>query len=198
MKPHEAWWQANLPDREAEFRRWLEESDPSSRVALAGLITREGPASILECGPGAYLDWELFHSHTVSPARRYEVLDVTPAIVDRGRELGIPATLGSIEAIPFADSAFELTYCRAVVEHLPGYREAIRELYRVTSRLAVVIFWRIEDRPDDLIRLDEDRNAPGTYQNVYSRARVEATLLELGITRYEWIAAGYPLLVMHK
>lgn len=52
-----------------------------------------------------------------------------------------PDVVGSVHAIPFADSAFDLVACFEVLEHLP-YEEvtgsALKELFRVSRRWVVI------------------------------------------------------------
>ncbi len=45
---------------------------------------------------------------------------------------------GSIYALPYEDNAFDVVVCTEVLEHLERPEDALKELYRVTSRFCVV------------------------------------------------------------
>jgi SAM-dependent methyltransferase len=199
MHPHERWWEDNLPAREADFTRWLADSDPSSRLALGHLVDALGIRDVLDCGPGLYLDHAAVFA--ARPHVRYRAVDVTPRIVALGRARGLDVVEGSIEALPFPDRSVELVYCRGVLEHLPGCRPALDEMLRVSSRLVVATFWRLDpSAADDRILFDTVRDVPGVYHNVYARARVEAAIAELGVSRSRWMGSpgGYPMLVAER
>ena len=95
MKYYERWWQDNQ-HRNAEFARWLADSDLSSRSAVGTLVdeiayakrpSRPITLDVLECGPGTYLDHHLLWANR--PHVAYHALDVTPAIVEAGRAKGL-------------------------------------------------------------------------------------------------------------
>ncbi|MGI8920384.1 MAG: class I SAM-dependent methyltransferase [Solirubrobacteraceae bacterium] len=70
-------------------------------------------------------------------------LEPAGASLSRARERAAGAvTAGTIEAMPFADGAFELAVCLDVIEHLDDDRAALTELRRVVApggRLVVTV-----------------------------------------------------------
>ena len=179
MKPHERWWEDH-PTRHAEFAGWLRQSDASSREAVCAIADglRELPwdrVRVLEVGPGIYLDWDTIWQRR-QPVQ-YRAVDVTPRIVAEGRARGLDVIEGSIEALPLPDGCVDLAYCRHVLEHLPTYRDALLELCRVASHLAVAVLWRLDpDAADDVTHFGTVADVPATYHNMYSRAAVTAFL----------------------
>lgn len=62
----------------------------------------------------------------------------------RRRRPGFPAVAGGGEALPFADGAFALTYCVAVMHHVAApeaVRRTLAEMARVTRRGGHVLIW---------------------------------------------------------
>lgn len=186
MKYYERWWQENHGTRRDDLTQWLTESDQTSREAVGRVLDGLGiaGATVLECGPGIYIDAQTIWA--ARPDVQYHAIDVTPAIVEDGRSRGYRVGVGSVEAIPYPDRAFDLVYCRHVLEHLPGYRQAIAEMRRVAAQKAVAVFWRIdEDVTEDRIEWNTVADVPDTYHNTYSRKAITWYLETLGC-RHEW------------
>jgi hypothetical protein len=186
MLEHESWWQRN-PERDAQLRRWLSQSG-DDRATIGALADAEGITSVLECGPGLYLDHERVWS--VRPSVAYHAVDVTPRFVADGLARGLAVTEGSIEAIPLPDASVELAYCRDVLEHLPSYEAALGELLRVASRFVAVRFFRLAPSAQaDVIAFDTVAEARGLHHNTYAQASIEAFLRVKGVERWQW--SGY-------
>ncbi|MEL6365679.1 MAG: class I SAM-dependent methyltransferase [Pseudomonadota bacterium] len=81
-------------------------------------------------------------------------------------------TVGDALALPFQDGAFDVVVCSEVLEHIPDYRAAIREIARVSApgaRLAITVprafpewlCWRLTDNyphtPGGHIRIFDER-----------------------------------------
>jgi len=73
----------------------------------------------------------------------YEVwaLDPSEVAIQRLREQGISARVGSIAAIPYEDNFFEVVFCSEVLEHLSAddLRAGVREIGRVLKPGGVLI-----------------------------------------------------------
>ena len=202
MKYYERWWHESLSTRRPEFVSWLAQSDPSSRAAVAARVDAAHeatgqPVSVLECGPGIYLDHGLYWHER--PYVRYQAVDVTPQIVADGVAQGLDVREGSVEALPFADASVDLVYCRHVLEHLPSYRQALSEMWRVCGREAVAVLWRVHEHgPDDEILFDTVPDVPQTYHNRYSLKAISAYLDARGI-EHTWTRPAVDwVLVMRK
>lgn len=199
MKPHERWWQDH-PEAHGTFAEWLDGSDVTSRQLVAAIVDGmvddvESGVSVLEVGPGTYVDYRQFWR--VRASVTYRAVDVTPRIVEVGREMGLDVTEGSIEAIPLADRAVDVAYCRHVLEHLPTYQQALLELHRVAAVAAVAVLWRLDVLVvDDVIHYDTVPEVPRTYHNMYSQAAISAFLRREGIAhRWQKTAADWVLIM---
>ena len=57
----------------------------------------------------------------------------------RKNKLKITLKEGSIEKIPFKPNTFDLTYTIHVLMHMPDYKKAFKDMYRVTKKGGIVI-----------------------------------------------------------
>ncbi|MEI6970795.1 MAG: methyltransferase domain-containing protein [bacterium] len=92
------------------------------------LAMDDRPSRVLEIGPGnGLLSWLLRKSGC-----NVTTLDIDPSVC--------PDVLGSVEAVPFRDSAFDAVVCVEVLEHLPldSFAAAMKEIRRVTRRRCVL------------------------------------------------------------
>jgi SAM-dependent methyltransferase len=67
------------------------------------------------------------------------------------------STMGSAEALPFADESFDLIFSTSALEHIRGYREAIEEFGRVLRPGGRVLLgthgsWEVHGAPHDYWR----------------------------------------------
>jgi SAM-dependent methyltransferase len=186
MLTHETWWEQN-PARDAELRDWLTKHD-DDRAVIGAIADGTGAQSVLECGPGLYLDHERVWAQR--PHVAYQAVDVTPRFVTAGRARGLTVTEGSIEALPLASRSVDLAYCRDVLEHLPHWAPALSELLRVASATVCVRLFRLSpSAQDDVIAFDTVAAARGLHHNTYAQAGIEAFLRRHGVTRWTW--TGY-------
>lgn len=104
------------------------------------LVTQCDPDSILEVGIGN----SLLSDYLRRRGMKVETLDVDA-------RLG-PSVAGSVHAVPFASSSFQVVACFEVLEHLPFsyFQRSLSELKRVSSRYVVLSLpdsrgvWRVE------------------------------------------------------
>lgn len=101
-------------------------------VALLSSIRLDRNAVALDagCGPGNLLPV------LAGRCRRLYEMDMSSRMIELARAKSAGAAnvkfqLGSIVALPFADSAFDVVCSAGVIEYLPDYRDAIREMHRV-------------------------------------------------------------------
>jgi SAM-dependent methyltransferase len=112
----------------ADERHWWYRGRRRIVRAQIELLELPSGARILDagCGSGHMLDEFARFGHATG-------VDIDPGSVERARERGRDAVLGSLLELPFADASFELVVCLDVLEHLPDDRAALRELLRVTA-----------------------------------------------------------------
>jgi hypothetical protein len=183
-QPHEMWWSHHIQARGitgSTFAGWLSQSDPHSRRAVFQQVETLGARSVLEFGPGTFLDFQTYwRAH---PWIGYRAVELTPELVAYGQGLGAQVAQGSIASVDHYGQA-DVAYCRHVLEHLPGYHNALETLLAHARRAVVVVFFQLGEGDQDSIVVDQTL-AHGTYCNVYSRQRLEAWLTARGL-RYSW------------
>jgi hypothetical protein len=178
------WWSHHIAARGitgSTFAGWLSQSDPHSRRAVFQQVETLGAKSVLEFGPGTFLDYQTYwRAH---PWIGYRAVELTPELVAYGQGLGAQVVQGSIASVDHYGQA-DVAYCRHVLEHLPGYHNALETLLAHARRAVVVVFFQLGEGDQDSIVVDQTL-AHGTYCNVYSRERLEAWLTARGL-RYIW------------
>lgn len=183
-QPHEMWWSHHIQARGitgSTFAGWLSQSDPHSRRAVFQQVETLGARSVLEFGPGTFLDYQTYwRAH---PWIGYRAVELTPELVAYGQGLGAQVAQGSIASVDHYGQA-DVAYCRHVLEHLPGYHNALETLLAHARRAVLVVFFQLGEGDQDSIVVDQTL-AHGTYCNVYSRERLEAWLTARGL-RYSW------------
>jgi ubiquinone/menaquinone biosynthesis C-methylase UbiE len=191
-KKHLTWWDNNLSNRNEEFSKWLETSDIESRNVLFKFIDNNNLNSILECGPGTYIDYNLYFKNS---NKKYSAIDITDKVVNNGLENGIEASLSSIEDIQKNDNEYDLVYCRHVLEHQDFYQKSIQEMVRVSKKYVVVIFWLLSEEENNQINYDDKEYL---YHNIYSRKNIEK-YLESKRVKFKWeFAHNDKILIIEK
>jgi SAM-dependent methyltransferase len=127
-----------LPEHQAEFDAYFD------LVELDAL--RDDVVADLGCGMGRW-------SHFVAPTCANIVLvDFSDAIFVARRNLGDAPNaifvMADVNALPFADDAFDFAFSLGVLHHLPvGALDAVRKLRRVSPRLLVYLYYALDNRP---------------------------------------------------
>ncbi len=168
---------ADLEERNpkhAEYRMYaLSQLNPSGKLCLdAG------------CGWGRFLK-----SYVEGNAIRAVGLDLSLENLRRCK--GIPRTdlvLGDIEALPFAEGAFDVVSCIAAMERLPSPDRAMKEMSRVAKHRALICTtwsnynWLNAVR-DPLVRARLIGSLRDLIGTLVPRARKERIYRNIGFTR---------------
>lgn len=181
---HQRWWTDNWTDRSAELTAWLEESDTSSRRAVFSFVDHQPFHSILEIGPGLLIDYRLHWQHR--PSIRYEVVDVTPEVLELAKSKKVRGHHAAIESLPLANNSFDFVYCRHVLEHCPRFEQPLAEMFRVATQAAAVVLFRHKATGTDEINYGTYTSLETVYHNTYARSSIAAYAKSLGWdTRWE-------------
>jgi SAM-dependent methyltransferase len=96
------------------------------------------------CGPG------LVGSHAMMRGAIARGLDFSPAMLKLARARGIAADEGDAEALPYADSIFDVVVSNFGIHHVPRPVLALRESYRVLRSGGRVAFSFWADQNDNI------------------------------------------------
>ena len=130
-----------LPD--TKFDNYLKEDHPDRRWFVDWVISM-APVSVLEIGGGSLHELRQFHRKEALGKVSYTVLDAAKNFLKRGK-IEFPSVKfveGTVNKMKFADSSFDIVYCRAVLEHQPYYERPLKEMFRVSKDLVVVNLFR--------------------------------------------------------
>ena len=90
---------------------------------------------VLECGCGTGLLLERIAAF----ARSAKGIDLSPGMLERAHARGLDVREGSVTALPFETSSFDVTCSFKVLAHVPQIGKALSEMARVTRPGGVVI-----------------------------------------------------------
>jgi SAM-dependent methyltransferase len=123
---HELWWHRKRLYYIISFLSEIFEKSEIATFADAG------------CAEGLYV------KHIATAYRETFCIggDVARAYVEKAKSnkesLRIEYIVCDIESLPFKDSSIDVVLCSEVLEHVPNYRQALRELHRVMNRHLII------------------------------------------------------------
>lgn len=152
---------------------------PSHETVLAWLEQEfsGGEISMLDCGVMSGVTFDKLRS--ASFRTEYTGIDISPAIIEHCRSMYPDAVwdLMSVNDLTYPRDSFDVVYARHLLEHLPHYEAAVRELFRVARRYVVLCLWILPADPEVLMRRETGDGY--IWLNRYSPERFEALLADL-------------------
>jgi SAM-dependent methyltransferase len=119
---------------------WAELHGPLVEDAMIDALAETAPTRVLEVGSGT---GDLTERVQDELAVDLEVIDLSPRMVDLARARGLKACQGDVQALPFADGAFDCVLANRVLYHVPDLDEGLAEIERVLrphGRLVAVTY----------------------------------------------------------
>jgi len=158
------------------------------------LLKLEDGARLLDLGCGAGR-----HMHAVYYGARCHVVGVDlnlddlirardgfGALPDMELQSGRAFSLarGSALALPFADASFDRIICSEVLEHIPDYEAALRELKRVLKPGGILAVSVPRAWPERICWAlsDEYHNEPGGHIRIFREAMLRQSVENRGLT----------------
>lgn len=151
--------------------------DHPSRQTVTGRLGElfDGSFTLLDCGVMSGVTYEDLRRAGLPAA--YTGVDMSDSVVADCRERLPEADWHrmSVTDLAFPDASFDVAHCRHVLEHLPYYETAVRELFRVARRYVVLCFFIVPGEPEKLDRrpaLDAsgyvwlNQYAPGPFERL--------------------------------
>jgi len=99
-----------------------------ARIPLVDAVVAAAPGRVLEvgCGWGELAEWIARETGAAVVA-----VDLSPRMVELARERGIDASVGDMQALPFADATFDLVVAAWMLYHVPDLDRGLAEIARV-------------------------------------------------------------------
>ncbi len=180
----QTWWETNLKNENKfkEYLGWLGDENAESRVFIRDNIKEMGIKSIADFGCGPCVDYLSLKNEG------YEVdylgIDSCTYLKEYNESKDIPFLNAAIEKTGLDSGSFELSYSRHLLEHLPSYKEGLKEMIRVASKYVVHIFF-IKPSDEEEINYWEEENL---YHNKYSKTDIETYLKRnKKVASFEWL-----------
>ena len=134
---------------------------------------------VLEVGCGSGLIYSEMLKRGVVTPKSYIGGDVSDRMLDIARHRFPKATFTHLDILnlPYPDKSQPNVICIHVLQHLPHYAQAVKELIRVTANELYIVTW-FTQKPDDNIVFGETQPAYGAsfYDNSYSLPKFVASL----------------------
>jgi len=187
LKEYEKLWEYKSREKknQDEFAGWWGNENAISRVLVRLHIIQKEYASILDAGCGFCMDYDALKRSC--PEIKYLGLDISSTFVSKAQERGIPVELGRIQNIPCLDSSIDVVYARHILEHLDTYQDAIKEMVRVANKEVIIVFFMAPDKSANDKGGMVNVGGYTTYQNRYSRSKMEAFLKTLDkVKSFSW------------
>ncbi len=175
-----SWWDRNFSRN--DFKSWLGDEGSHSRSVVVGLVRTY--KTVLDCACGTCLDYERYKRDGVGTV--YKGVDSCRGLVDEAKSRGIDVDFGDIENLEYKNHSFDVVTARHILEHLPDFEKALREMIRVAKYEVIVVFF-LPPQEKEILQTDVNLNNEVNV-NIYSRERVEAVAKLFG--RLEWIPVG--------
>lgn len=181
---NQTWWNTNLsnPQKFNEYLGWLGNEEANSRVFIRENIKDLDIKSIADFGCGPCVEYTALKSEGYE--FDYIGIDSCSVLKEVNESKGIPFLNSPVEKTGLEDSSYELSYSRHVFEHLPTFKDALKEMIRVSSKYVAHIFF-IKPGSEDKENYWEEENL---YHNTYSKSSIENYLKRnKKIKSYEWV-----------
>lgn len=112
--------------------------------------------SLLDCGVLSAVTWDRLSAS--GRDFRYVGIDVAESIIENCRDRAPEATwlTANVTDLDFDDGSFDVVYARHLLEMLPYYETAVREMFRVAGAYVVICFFQPPADPERLVRRVND------------------------------------------
>lgn len=144
----------------------------------------EGPCQILEVGCGSGVIYEAMLDGGLTTPEMYTGGDISKKLLAIAKVRYPSTTFRSLDVynLPYPDHSQDNVICVSVLQHLPDYKYAVKELLRVTRKYLYLAFW-MHEGPEDQIESKD-----GFYQNVFSLPLFNKLVAEKCRIRHLWLS----------
>jgi ubiquinone/menaquinone biosynthesis C-methylase UbiE len=180
----QTWWDDNLKKeyRFNEYLGWLGDASAESRVFMRDNIKELEIKSIADFGCGPCVDYVALKNEGYE--FEYLGIDSCVHLKEVNESKDIPFINAPVEKTGLGENSYELSYSRHLLEHLPTYKDALKEMIRVSSKYVAHIFF-IKPSDEEDINYWEEENL---YHNHYKKSDIETYLRRnKKVESFEWL-----------
>jgi ubiquinone/menaquinone biosynthesis C-methylase UbiE len=144
---------------------------PSHDLLAEWLHRRKTAFSLLDCGVMSGVTYEKLQRAALPVD--YTGIDMSPTVLADCRRR-FPRSRweqGNALDLAYAAGTFDIVYARHLLEHLPYYETAVREMFRVARQAVVICLFQVPAEPERLLRRETgngyiwlNRYAPGPLE----------------------------------
>jgi ubiquinone/menaquinone biosynthesis C-methylase UbiE len=169
------------------------DSRPSHAIGVQQLARLSGGAAfdLLDCGVMSGVTYR----HLVKAGLRmnYTGIDISDAIIEHCRARLPRARWAKMNVMDmeFADRQFDIVHARHLLENLPYYETAVREMFRVARNHVVITFFVPPRLPEKLIRrvgaeghVWYNRYAPEPFAELLDRLSSSVEIIDVPDARF--------------
>ena len=161
-------------------------ANPARRVAVVLMLDElalgaQAPLDVLELGPGPGWDYgDHFRPLVQAGVLRYRAIEGSEAFVRSMRERWpeVDVRQGTFEDLE--PGSADVVYCKAVIEHQPGFRAPLQRLVEAARRLLILTWYRPPIEAGEVRCFGK-----GCWYNTYNRGDVMGFLRGLGCRELE-------------
>jgi ubiquinone/menaquinone biosynthesis C-methylase UbiE len=97
---------------------------------------------------------------------------------------------GSVLDLAYTAEAFDVVYARHLLDHLPYYETAVREMFRVARHAVMICLFQVPAEPERLLRRETangyiwlNRYAPGPFEALLDSLSVSVEAQDVSMAR---------------
>jgi len=150
-----------------QFKNWCGDSQAPFKKSIRIYAKNKGYKSVLDCGAGVYSEYYGFKEDGYSV--EYTAIEITPSYIEFGLENDIKVLNCSVDDMPFDEKKFDCCLCLDVLNHQYDYRQAIKEMLRVTKKEVIISFFK---------PFEEDAKLNAYYSGNYKLENTPLGLIE--------------------
>lgn len=180
----QTWWDNNLPNRFEEFNSWIGDKNAQSKIFCRNLVKDWKYKSLIDLGCGTATEYFAYKEEY--PELVYTGIDSCEVLFNKNQDAGIPMILSAGETVPLPDNCVEVVFARHILEHQPKAEPVLEEMIRLSSKVAMHVFFMIPRQEPESIGYDSKENL---YHNRYDKDKIEAFLNSHSkVKSFEWLS----------
>lgn len=127
-------------------------------------------SSILEVGCGSGLIYQAISEHRIVSQKTYTGGDVSQNMLNIARQRFPETNFAYLDILnlPYTSKSQPNVICVQVIQHLPHYTEAVKELIRITGKKLYIVSWFNTSSKDKIVFDKNAWNKTSFHNNIYS------------------------------